>query len=131
MEARCAEHLRHKELAGRLLKLAQGTNAEAGSEVDAKAVQAAFATLAQVTLDENENRIVAFRSGQRLEIKKDESLLGILESGGAFLPLDPDFPEERLRFLISDSGAAVLVVDEGRAGELGSDAARIVTLGAE
>ena len=36
-------------------------------------------------------------------------LLGILKSGGAYLPLDPDYPRERLDFMLRDSGASVLL----------------------
>ena len=36
-------------------------------------------------------------------------LLGILEAGGAYLPLDPDYPSERLAFLLEDCGAPVVV----------------------
>ncbi|AIQ12433.1 non-ribosomal peptide synthetase [Paenibacillus durus] len=39
-------------------------------------------------------------------------LLGILKSGGAYLPLDPAFPEERIRYMLEDSGAK-LVVTQG------------------
>jgi len=35
--------------------------------------------------------------------------LAILEAGGAYLPLDPNYPTERLRFMLQDSGARVLV----------------------
>ncbi|MEM6403576.1 MAG: amino acid adenylation domain-containing protein, partial [Cyanobacteria bacterium P01_D01_bin.116] len=38
-------------------------------------------------------------------------LLGILKSGGTYIPLDPAFPEERLRFMVEDSGVDFLVVD--------------------
>ena len=37
------------------------------------------------------------------------TLLGILKAGGAFLPLDPDYPEQRLRFMLEDSDAQLLL----------------------
>jgi pristinamycin I synthase-3/4 len=37
------------------------------------------------------------------------AMLGVLKAGGAFLPLDPAYPEERLRFMIEDSQIPVLV----------------------
>ncbi|HEX3126444.1 MAG TPA: amino acid adenylation domain-containing protein, partial [Thermoanaerobaculia bacterium] len=35
--------------------------------------------------------------------------LGVMEAGGAWLPLDPSYPAERLRFLLEDSGARAVV----------------------
>ncbi len=35
--------------------------------------------------------------------------LGVLKAGGAFVPLDPAYPAERLSFQLADCGAAVLV----------------------
>jgi amino acid adenylation domain-containing protein len=37
------------------------------------------------------------------------ALLAILKAGAAYLPLDPGYPAERLRFMLRDSGARVLV----------------------
>jgi non-ribosomal peptide synthetase component F len=37
------------------------------------------------------------------------ALLGIQKSGGAYVPLGPDFPAERLEYMLSDSGARILV----------------------
>jgi amino acid adenylation domain-containing protein len=38
------------------------------------------------------------------------SLLAVLKAGGAYLPLDPDYPAERLRFMLADSGATLLLL---------------------
>ncbi len=38
-------------------------------------------------------------------------LLGILQAGGAYLPLDPELPIERLAFLLADAGATVLLAE--------------------
>jgi amino acid adenylation domain-containing protein len=40
------------------------------------------------------------------------AMLGTLSAGGFYVPLDPAYPAERLAFLLSDSGAAVLVTTE-------------------
>jgi len=37
------------------------------------------------------------------------SLLGILKTGSAFLPLDPNYPAERLDFMVRDSGVALII----------------------
>jgi amino acid adenylation domain-containing protein len=39
-------------------------------------------------------------------------MLAILEAGGAYLPLDPGYPPERLAMMLADSGAAVLVTED-------------------
>jgi amino acid adenylation domain-containing protein len=40
------------------------------------------------------------------------ALLGVIKSGAAYLPLDPEFPIDRLAFMLRDSGAKVLLVSE-------------------
>ncbi|MCP5048164.1 MAG: amino acid adenylation domain-containing protein, partial [bacterium] len=37
------------------------------------------------------------------------ALLGIMKAGGAYLPIDTGYPEERIDFMLRDSGAKVLV----------------------
>ena len=39
-------------------------------------------------------------------------MLGIMKSGGVFLPLDPNYPEERLAFMLKNAGARYLVTQE-------------------
>ncbi|HEX3554405.1 MAG TPA: amino acid adenylation domain-containing protein [Thermoanaerobaculia bacterium] len=39
------------------------------------------------------------------------ALLGILQAGCAYLPLDPELPDERRRFLLADAGAVLLDLD--------------------
>ncbi len=40
------------------------------------------------------------------------ALLGVLESGAAYLPLDPAFPPQRLQFMLEDSDARLVLVDD-------------------
>ncbi|HKR14069.1 MAG TPA: amino acid adenylation domain-containing protein, partial [Pyrinomonadaceae bacterium] len=44
------------------------------------------------------------------------ALLGVLKAGGACVPLDPAYPSERLRLLIEDSRASVVLTHEKHAG---------------
>lgn len=41
-------------------------------------------------------------------------ILGILKAGGCYVPLDPDYPEDRLRFMLEDSSSKVLLKKRGR-----------------
>ncbi|HVR98074.1 MAG TPA: condensation domain-containing protein, partial [Thermoanaerobaculia bacterium] len=58
------------------------------------------------------------------------ALLGILKAGGVYVPIDPTYPQERIAYMLEDSGAAVLLsLDEDLEGE--SDAAPVLDIEAD
>ncbi|CAA0102799.1 Tyrocidine synthase 3 [BD1-7 clade bacterium] len=42
------------------------------------------------------------------------SIIGVLKSGAAYVPLDPSMPEERQRFIIEDAGIAILLTESSQ-----------------
>jgi amino acid adenylation domain-containing protein/thioester reductase-like protein/non-ribosomal peptide synthase protein (TIGR01720 family) len=70
--------------------------------------------------------------------------LGVMKAGAAFVPLDPDYPLERLRFMIEDSGAILVATQTSLStrvaqvasawmtlDQLGDDGSSIATLGVD
>jgi amino acid adenylation domain-containing protein len=55
-------------------------------------------------------------------------ILGILEAGCAYVPVDPAYPQERIAFLLADSGAAVVVADHESVDALKAFDGTVVTL---
>jgi amino acid adenylation domain-containing protein len=51
--------------------------------------------------------IIAMMLGRSLEMII--GILGILKAGGAYLPIDPGYPEERKQYMLTESGAGVLL----------------------
>jgi amino acid adenylation domain-containing protein len=103
--------------------------AQAARTPDAIALSAADQQLTYRQLDQRANRLgnllrtygvgPATPVGVCLERSLDlvVALLAVLKAGGAYLPLDPTYPTERLAFMLEDSRAAVLIVattDDGR-----------------
>ncbi|MGB7604732.1 MAG: amino acid adenylation domain-containing protein, partial [Lutisporaceae bacterium] len=36
-------------------------------------------------------------------------IMGVLKAGGAYLPIDPEYPQDRIEYMLQDSGAAILL----------------------
>nr|QEO74685.1 AMP-dependent synthetase and ligase [uncultured bacterium] len=53
------------------------------------------------------------------------SLLGVLKAGGVYLPLDPSYPQDRLRFMLSDSQTGVVLTQDGMLHDLSEDVHRV------
>jgi len=54
------------------------------------------------------------------------ALLGVMKAGGACLPLDPDYPGERLAYMLEDSHAPVLLTQPGLLPKLGAASPDVV-----
>jgi amino acid adenylation domain-containing protein len=54
------------------------------------------------------------------------ALLGVLKAGAAYLPLDPDYPPERLAFMLEDARPAALLATMGWTGSAPAGLKRIV-----
>jgi surfactin family lipopeptide synthetase A len=78
----------------------------------------------------DKGEIVGIMVERSLEMVK--GLLGILKVGGAYLPLDPEYPDERLNFMIKDSGVSIILTAHPLLAKLPplKDHVRVVCLGA-
>ena len=108
--------------------------AQARRTPDATAVRDDGESLTFAELDRRANRLAHLlrRRGVGLETpvavclerstRIPEALLGILKAGGAWVPLDPSFPAERLAWLVRDSGAPVVLTETRLAARFGEGA---------
>jgi non-ribosomal peptide synthetase component F len=56
------------------------------------------------------------------------ALIGILKAGAAYLPLDPDYPQERLQFMLEDSQVSLLLTQSSLIDKLPNHQAKTVFL---
>jgi amino acid adenylation domain-containing protein len=59
------------------------------------------------------------------------SMLAVLKAGGAYLPLDNDYPQDRLIFMIDDAQVPIVLTEVKLAGSLANSKARLICLDAE
>lgn len=48
-------------------------------------------------------------------------MLGIIKAGGAYMPIDTDYPQQRIDYMIEDSGIDLLLTDKGQLNNLSKD----------
>jgi amino acid adenylation domain-containing protein len=102
----------------------------AGLEPEAVAISFEGTALSYAQLNQRANAIahqlrdLGVGRGVRVAVCLERSLglvaalLAVHKAGGAYVPLDPDFPPDRLSYMLSDSGAAVLVTAADTASHL-------------
>jgi len=110
---------------------------------DAVAVVYEGAELTYRELNERANRLAHYLRGlgagpgARIGICVERSLemvvgvLGILKAGCAYVPLDRNYPQERISYMVEDSVAEILLVEEKLVEKVGSSRARLVVFESE
>jgi amino acid adenylation domain-containing protein len=83
------------------------------TELDARANQ-----LAHWLIENGVGRNVLVALCLQRSIEFVVAALGVLKTGGAYLPLDPDYPANRLHMLLSDSKARLVITDSSSAQQL-------------
>ena len=95
--------------------------AQASATPDAVALVASDGELTYAELNRRANRLAHHLIGRGVGAKVPVGicleraadlvvgLLAVLKAGGAYLPLDPDYPAERLKLMVEDTGAPVVV----------------------
>jgi len=56
------------------------------------------------------------------------ALIGVLKAGGAYAPIDPSYPKERVAFILEDASASVILAQSRFAKELPGNRAEVICL---
>jgi len=59
------------------------------------------------------------------------SVLGVLKTGGAYVALDPNYPKERLAFMLEDTNTSLVLTQEHMSSKLPDHQARVIFFDAE
>ena len=113
---------------------------QASASPDAIAVVAGKERLTYRELSESSNRLahqlreMGVTQGSLVALCLDRTAdlviapLAVWKAGGAYLPLDPEFPSDRLAFMLEDSAASVLVTQSRLLSRLPSDVPALICL---
>ena len=47
-------------------------------------------------------------------------IIGILKSGGCYIPIDPSYPKDRQKYILEDSGAEILITSSALSSQYNS-----------
>jgi amino acid adenylation domain-containing protein len=109
---------------GEALSIHRGIELQAGLTPDSLAVMYGEAVLSYGTLNLRANQIAHHLRALGIQpevpvgiciergLDMIVAVLGILKSGGTYLPLDPNYPANRTYFILEDSGVQILVTRE-------------------
>ncbi|GLW64278.1 hypothetical protein Arub01_25220 [Actinomadura rubrobrunea] len=112
--------------------------AQAARTPDAVAVTAGDAELTYAALDERANRLahvllargigpeqtVAIAMGRSVDLVV--ALLAVLKTGAAYLPIDPEYPAERITYMLDDAAPVLVLADTATDGGLATSVPRLI-----
>ena len=116
---------------------------QAGRTPDAVAVAGEQSRLSYGKLNEEADRLARYliRAGVRAEVRVGlcmqrcpemvVGLLGVLKSGGAYVPMDPSYPAERLAYMLEDSGIEILLTQRRVTREMARYSGKVLCLDEE
>jgi len=115
----------------------------AAASPDAVAVELEGSALTYAELDERANRLAGYLSNRGvgretlvallLERSLDMivAVLGVQRAGGAYIPIDSDYPRERVEFMLSDAAPALVLVHESLRAKLPERLPGVISLDGE
>jgi amino acid adenylation domain-containing protein len=114
--------------------------AQAQRTPDAVAVEHEGRRLTYAQLNRKANQLARYLAGQGVVpgqvvgicmergLQMVVGILGIVKAGGAYLPLDPNYPTERLRLMLEDAEPEVVLTEAELVGALPEGRARVIAI---